>query len=117
MSKINSKINPKSADFVSNAASMQAQVNDLNATIAKIRQGGGAKACDRHVSRGELLPRDRVQGLLDPGSPFLEFSALAAHDVYGEVGENDPAHFRVNHGDVPEQYILVGGMWRSVAFS
>ena len=84
MSKINSKINPKSADFVSNAESMQAQVNDLNATIAKIRQGGGAKACDRHVSRGKLLPRDRVQGLLDPGSPFLEFSALAAHDVYGE---------------------------------
>ena len=84
MSKINSKINPKSADFVFNAESMQAQVDDLNATIAKIRQGGGAKACDRHISRGKLPPRDRVQGLLDPGSPFLEFSALAAHDVYGE---------------------------------
>ena len=63
MSKINSKINPKSADFVSNTESMQAQVDDLNATIAKIRQGGGAKACDRHISRGKLLPRDRVQGL------------------------------------------------------
>ena len=81
MSIIKSNVNPKSADFASNAESMQSQVDDLNATITKIRQGGGTKACDRHVSRGKLLPRDRVQGLLDPGSPFLEFSALAAHDV------------------------------------
>jgi len=49
-----------------------------------IHQGGGSKACERHTSRGKLLPRERVQGLLDPGSPFLELSALAAHNVYGE---------------------------------
>ncbi|MGQ3029186.1 MAG: carboxyl transferase domain-containing protein, partial [Ferrovibrionaceae bacterium] len=47
-------------------------------------EGGGAKARDRHLSRGTLLPRDRIRTLLDPGSPFLEFSQLAAHGVYGE---------------------------------
>ncbi|WP_407492641.1 carboxyl transferase domain-containing protein [Pseudooceanicola sp. MF1-13] len=45
-------------------------------------QGGGQKSRDRHVSRGKMLPRDRVAGLLDPGSPFLELGATAAHDMY-----------------------------------
>ncbi len=84
MAIINSNINTKSAEFSANAESMQRQVDQLTATLEKIRQGGGSKACERHVSRGKLLPRERVQGLLDPGSPFLELSALAAHDVYGE---------------------------------
>ena len=84
MAAIKTKINPNSAEFSANAAAMQAQVDDLQATLDKIREGGGSKACERHVSRGKLLPRERVQGLLDPGSPFLELSALAAHDVYGE---------------------------------
>jgi len=84
MTIIKSKINSKSADFVNNAAAMQTQVNDLKATLAKISQGGGVKARERHISRGKLLPRERVQGLLDPGSPFLELSALAAHGVYDE---------------------------------
>ena len=84
MTVIKSNINTNSADFVANATAMKAQTQDLKVTLAKISQGGGAKACERHVSRGKLLPRERVQGLLDPGSPFLELSALAAHDVYGE---------------------------------
>jgi 3-methylcrotonyl-CoA carboxylase beta subunit len=84
MTVIKSKINSKSVDFVNNAAAMQTQINDLKATLAKISQGGGVKARERHTSRGKLLPRDRVQGLLDPGSPFLELSALAAHEVYDE---------------------------------
>jgi 3-methylcrotonyl-CoA carboxylase beta subunit len=84
MATIKSKINPNSADFAANAAAMQAQVNDLHGTLDRVRQGGGSKACERHTSRGKLLPRERVQGLLDPGSPFLELSALAAHNVYGE---------------------------------
>jgi 3-methylcrotonyl-CoA carboxylase beta subunit len=81
---IKTKINNKSADFIANAAAMQAQVEDLNNTLAGIRQGGGEKACARHMARGKLLPRERVQALLDPGSPFLELSALAAHEVYAE---------------------------------
>ena len=84
MAIINSNINTKSAEFSANAESMQSKVDELRATLAKVHQGGGAKACERHVSRGKLLPRERVQGLLDPGSPFLELSALAAHNVYGE---------------------------------
>jgi len=84
MATIKSKINPNSADFAANAAAMQAQVDDLHGTLDRVRQGCGSKACERHTSRGKLLPRERVQGLLDPGSPFLELSALAAHNVYGE---------------------------------
>ena len=84
MATIKSKINPNSADFAANAAAMQAQVDDLHRALDRVRQGGGSKACERHTSRGKLLPRERVQGLLDPGSPFLELSALAAHNVYGE---------------------------------
>ena len=84
MSVINSKISTKSAEFDANVSAMQIQVDDLKTTLAHISQGGGAKSCERHISRGKLLPRERVQGLLDPGSPFLELSALAAHDVYGE---------------------------------
>ena len=52
------------------------------APVARIREGGGAKANERHVARGKLLPRDRVRALLDPGSPFLELSQLAAWDMY-----------------------------------
>jgi len=84
MSVINSKISTKSAEFAANVSAMQVQVDDLKTTLAHISQGGGAKSCERHISRGKLLPRERVQGLLDPGSPFLELSALAAHDVYDE---------------------------------
>ncbi len=84
MTVINTRINTRSADFCANAESMRAQVDDLKRTIATIARGGGAKATERHVSRGKLLPRERLQGLLDPGHPFLELSALAAHDVYGE---------------------------------
>ena len=81
---IKSSINTHSEDFATNARSMQTQVDDLKDKIAKVYLGGGIKACERHKSRGKLLPRERVQKLLDSGSPFLELSALAAHNVYGE---------------------------------
>jgi 3-methylcrotonyl-CoA carboxylase beta subunit len=84
MSAIQSGVDTRSADFAQNAAAMRALVDDLRAEVAKVKEGGGAKARDRHLGRGKLLPRDRVQGLLDPGSPFLELSQLAAHGVYGE---------------------------------
>lgn len=84
MAIIKTKINTKSADFSANAEAMEAKVDDLKSTLVTINQGGGAKARERHISRGKLLPRERVQGLLDPGSPFLELSALAAHGVYDE---------------------------------
>jgi len=65
---------------------MRAVVEDLRAQVAKAELGGGENARKRHLSRGKLLPRDRVAGLIDPGSPFLELSQLAAHGLYsGEV--------------------------------
>jgi 3-methylcrotonyl-CoA carboxylase beta subunit len=71
-----------SKEFAANRAAMEALVADLRDKIAAIEQGGGAKARERHTGRGKLLPRDRIARLLDPGSPFLEFSQLAAHGVY-----------------------------------
>ncbi|MFL6671837.1 MAG: carboxyl transferase domain-containing protein [Massilia sp.] len=82
MPHIESKLNPRSDDFQSNAAAMRTIVDDLRAKVAAIAKGGGAAACAKHVARGKLLPRDRVENLLDPGTPFLEFSQLAAFDMY-----------------------------------
>ena len=84
-------INTRTDDFSANAEYMQVQVDDLKSTLQTIKQGGSDKARDRHVSRGKLLARDRVAALIDPGSPFLELSQLAAMDVYGEdVHAGDP---------------------------
>tara|TARA_R110001592_G_scaffold295594_2_gene565668 strand:+ start:14750 stop:16357 length:1608 start_codon:yes stop_codon:yes gene_type:complete len=82
MSVIQSRINTRDATFNANREDMQAQVDDLRKLVDQVRQGGGAKAQERHVSRGKLLPRDRLNAVLDPGSPFLELSQLAAYKVY-----------------------------------
>ena len=84
MTILTSDANPRSAEFKANAEAMGALVADLRARVAAIRQGGGERARARHVSRGKLLPRDRVRGLLDPGAPFLELSQLAASGMYGD---------------------------------
>ncbi|UTW46550.1 methylcrotonoyl-CoA carboxylase [bacterium SCSIO 12696] len=84
MATIQSKINTRSADFTANAEAMQQQVNDLRDKLAQIKLGGGEKYRDKHVARGKLLPRDRINALLDPGSPFLELSQLAAWEVYDD---------------------------------
>lgn len=68
--------------FAANRDVMVAAVDDLRAKIAKIVEGGGERARARHLSRGKLLPRDRVRLLLDPGTPFLELSQLAAYGMY-----------------------------------
>ena len=82
MAKIISKINVRSPEFIENAAHMQVQVDDLKAKLEQIKLGGGERSRERHLSRGKLLPRDRVNALLDVGSPFLELSQLAAYEVY-----------------------------------
>ncbi len=79
---IESQLNPRSAEFVANAAAMQALVDDLRAHYEKLALGGGDAAREKHTARGKLLPRERVNQLLDPGTPFLEFSQLAAFDMY-----------------------------------
>jgi 3-methylcrotonyl-CoA carboxylase beta subunit len=67
-----------------NDLALRAQVADLRETIATIAKGGSDDSRARHVKRGKLLPRDRVERLLDPGTPFLEFSQLAAHEMYDD---------------------------------
>ena len=84
MPVIKSKVNNRTDDFAENKAHMQSLVDDLRVKLDAVKQGGGEKSCARHVSRGKLLPRDRVAGLLDSGSPFLELSQLAGHEMYGK---------------------------------
>ena len=94
MSILETKLNPRSADFQANAEAMRAQVEDLKVQLAKAAQGGGEAARAKHVKRGKLLPRERVQMLLDPGTPFLELAPLAAHGMY--------------HGDAPCAGVIAG---------
>jgi len=77
-----SRIDTRSDEFRSNAATMRGLVDDLRNQIALARQGGGPSAREKHLKRGKLLPRERVDRLLDPGSPFLEVGALAAWNMY-----------------------------------
>ena len=94
MSVLKTAVRPGAGDFDANAAAMEALVEDLRATVDKVTQGGGARARKRHVKDGKLLPRERVQRLLDAGSPFLELSQLAAFGMYG--------------GDAPGAGIITG---------
>jgi 3-methylcrotonyl-CoA carboxylase beta subunit len=82
MARINSTLNAGSTEFKANASHMQALVADLNAKRAQAAAGGPDKLKERHAARGKLLPRDRVLQLIDPGSPFLELSQLAALGMY-----------------------------------
>jgi len=84
MTILTSQLNPRSQAFADNARQMQSLVDDLESLIEQIKQGGGERYQARHQARGKLLPRERVDMLIDPGSPFLEFSQLAAHAMYGK---------------------------------
>ena len=79
---IKSIVNPRSAEFIANTEKMQAQVDDLYALIDQIKLGGGTERQERHKSKGKLLVRERIEGVLDKGTPFLEIGQLAAHEVY-----------------------------------
>src|SRR4029078_1658762 len=82
MAALKSRIDTRSDEFKANAASLQRQVDDLRARAAEVALGGHTKSRERHVARGKLLARERVDGLLDPGAPFLEIGQLAAYDMY-----------------------------------
>ncbi len=84
MTTINSKINTRSEDFKQNEAQMQSLVDDLRDKMASIAEGGGEERQQKHLSRGKLLPRERVRRLLDVGTPFLELSQLAANGMYDD---------------------------------
>ena len=82
MPVLETKLNARSAEFQANATAMRALVADLHVQLAKSAAGGGEAARAKHVARGKLPPRERVQMLLDPGTPFLEIAPLAAHGMY-----------------------------------
>ncbi|HRQ47149.1 MAG TPA: carboxyl transferase domain-containing protein, partial [Rhodocyclaceae bacterium] len=94
MSTIKSTINTRSAEFQANAEAMRALVSDLRDKAAQVSLGGGDSARAKHTARGKLLPRDRVNHLLDPGTPFLEIGQLAALDMYD--------------GDAPSAGVITG---------
>ncbi len=84
MPVLNTTIDTRSAAYRTNTDAMAALVSDLRSKAGKAALGGDERSRARHVARGKLLPRERVRLLLDPGTPFLEFSQFAAHDVYSE---------------------------------
>ena len=94
MTVLKTKVNVRESGFEENREHLQAQVDDLRSLVERIKQGGGEKYQQRHKARGKLLPRERLDALLDDGSPFLELSQLAAHEVYDD--------------DVPAAGILTG---------
>jgi 3-methylcrotonyl-CoA carboxylase beta subunit len=85
MPVLESSIDTRSDAFRTNAAAMQSLVSDLRAKVEEISRGGGDAARERHVARGKLPVRERIRLLLDPGSPFLELSQLAADGVYEDA--------------------------------
>ena len=94
MPMIESALDLRSPEARANAEAMRGLVADLRETAERVRQGGGQTARERHLSRGKLLPRDRIRALIDPVSPFLEVGQLAAHGMYG--------------GEVPSAGIVTG---------
>src|SRR5450432_2583484 len=94
MAIIESALDPRGAEFGANRQAMEALVADLRTKLAAAALGGGETARARHVARGKLLPRERVEMLLDPGTPFLELSQLAAHGLY--------------HGEAPGAGLISG---------
>jgi 3-methylcrotonyl-CoA carboxylase beta subunit len=84
MPVITSKINTNSAGFQENSTQSRELAADLEKLLNKISEGGGITAIERHKGRGKMTARERINTLIDPGSPFLELAPLAAHEVYAE---------------------------------
>jgi 3-methylcrotonyl-CoA carboxylase beta subunit len=89
VSVIQSAVNVHSDEFKANASAMRLLIDDLHEKSALVSRGGSEQARAKHLARGKLLPRDRIDALLDPGSAFLELSTLAAYGMYGESGNAD----------------------------
>ena len=82
MSILKSSLSPRSEAFAANKSAHEAAMAEIKSAAQAALNGGGEVARERHVSRGKILPRERVSRLLDPGSPFLEVGMLAGHEMY-----------------------------------
>ncbi|MBE7536153.1 MAG: methylcrotonoyl-CoA carboxylase [Anaerolineales bacterium] len=105
METLPTNLNPDSEDFKTNSLHHRALANELKQRLAKVREGGGEKYRKRHESQGKLFVRERIERLLDPNSPFLEFSALAATDLYDNEGPG--AGIVTGIGRVREREVLI----------
>jgi 3-methylcrotonyl-CoA carboxylase beta subunit len=105
MTRLTSSIDPASEAFQTQAQQNRGLVDQLRAHMAQAALGGPAAARERHESRGKLLPRDRVMRLLDPGAPFLEIGALAAHGLYD--GEAPGAGLIAGVGKVAGREVMI----------
>ncbi len=105
MPQLHSQIDPRAADFLSNAEHLKSAVLELQRRLARAAEGGGEKARAKHTERGKLLPRERIEALLDPGSPFLEIAPLAAEGLY--EGAAPAAGMICGIGNVHGQQVLV----------
>ncbi|WP_413320395.1 carboxyl transferase domain-containing protein [Agrococcus sp. 1P02AA] len=101
MQQLTTSVDPSSEAARANRAAMVALVDELRERLGIAALGGPAKSRERHVARGKLLARDRIDALLDPGSPFLEVAPLAAWGVYGAPAEGEA-------GDAPSAGVVAG---------
>lgn len=88
MQVLKSRLDPRSEEYLANRQAMEAKLAEFEALQAEAREGGGEKYVERHRSRGKLLARERIELLLDPDSPFLELSTLAAWGTDKPLGGN-----------------------------
>ena len=79
---ISSRVSPSAPEFETNRAHHLELIRGVHDAVAEAREGGSPESVKRHHARGKLLPRERIERILDPGSPFLELSPLAAHGLY-----------------------------------
>ncbi len=105
MPVLTTKIDSRAPDHQQNRQALETLIADLDARLAEVALGGGDKARKKHLQRDKLLPRDRIAALLDPGSPFLEFSPLAAHGMYD--GQAPGAGIVTGIGRVHGQEVVV----------
>ena len=105
MPLLRSQIDPRSGDFLANDAHLRGLVAELEQRLARAARGGGEKARAKHTERGKLLPRERIEALLDPGSPFLEIAPLAAEGLY--EGAAPAAGIICGIGNVHGQQVMV----------
>ena len=105
METIHSNISPNSPEFIANAEHQRALAAELRQRLELVRQGGGPKYRARHEEQGKLFVRERIERLLDPGSPFLELSGLAADGLYG--GDAPGAGIVTGIGRVAEREVLI----------
>ena len=82
MKRLETRVRPDSPEFQKNRERLLTLVAELKSRSELVRQGGGERYVQRHRSQGKLPVRERIDRLLDPGSPFLELSALAAWEMY-----------------------------------